>query len=622
MIFDVKRVCGIAFLAVAGLTVQAGEAGLERQFREPPANTTRPCVALTLDASRADGEWAVRQIERARDVGAGGVLLGVPVADEQVWKTLADAANRARQLKLDMGLRDFFLSEEEMNALPRARRLVWTSEDMDFGDAGVTNVMVEGAAHGMEIARLAVPAGRPDVLSHQVVDLAAGPAPTGGVWRVTRFMAADAEPRLVDPFDRAAVPRHVNQWLSACQERFGRTYGDTLFWYQLPGSANTGLAWPKDLPEEFPRRSGLGLIRHLPALAGVAVGGEATAAYVRQRVTQTTREMWRERFGRTVDELVHEAGLQAGGVVGEMPVEPVEAALYFKRPTFVAGGGDTNVLAAGGARVMGRRQVIGRLDIASVVPTPAAVLWPFPWKHEADRLLADGATCLLLETGGGLPGEEGAFRQMQEGCMYLRRCQVMLQQGEPVADVLVWADRPLPALAGYSCDYANDVMLETASVQDGKLRFGSGREYGVLAVDAGKIADKQVKQLTEKLAARGLRVLQIDSASAVTNQATAGLPVPPDFEWRSDAIGLNVRFLHRKVSGYEVYFVVNDSAETGVAACTFRDAGNGTPFRWEPMSGEIGAIEKDVLKGADGRVTAELFLAPHDACFVVFKKGA
>ena len=610
----------IVFLAMIGLALQAKEPALDRQFKKPPANTTRPYVALTVVASRTDGEWGVRQIERARDVGAGGVLFGVPVADEKVWRALASAANRARQLRLDMGLRDFFLSDEEMKAMPHARRLEWTSREVDFGNGGATNAMAGGEARGTEIARLAVPAERSDVLSHQVVDLVAGPTLTGGVWRVFRFMAVDVEPRLVDPFDSAAVSRHVNQWLVACQSRLEQAYGDALLWYQLPGLVDAGSAWPSDLPGEFPKRSGIGLVRHLPALAGVAVGGEATAAYVRQRMTQTTREMWRERFGRAVNDLVHEAGLDAGGVVSEMPIEPMEAALYFKRPTLVAGAANTNVLAAGGARVMGRRQVIGMLALASVPPTPDAVLWPFPWKHEADRLLADGATRLLLETGGELPSDEDELRKMQEGCMYLHRCQVLLQQGEPVADVLLWAERPLPTLAGYSCDYANDVMLETAVIRDGKLRFDSGREYKVLAIDAGKANDPNAKRLMERMAANGVRVFQIDNAVATTDQAAAGIQVPPDFEWRSDTAGLNVRFLHRKVSGREVYFVVNDSAETGVVACTFRDAGNGNPFRWEPMTGEIGAIEKDVLKGADGRVTAELFLAPHDACFIVFER--
>jgi hypothetical protein len=66
--------------------------------------------------------------------------------------------------------------------------------------------------------------------------------------------------------------------------------------------------------------------------------------------------------------------------------------------------------------------------------------------------------------------------------------------------------------------------------------------------------------------------------------------------------------------------VVNDSAETGTAACAFRDAGKGVPSRWEPGDGEIGVVEGDVRRGEDGRVAATLFFAPHDACFIVFER--
>jgi hypothetical protein len=663
MVFGVQRT-GV-FSALFCMAFQAGGDGLEEQFREPAANAARPCVALTLDVARPDGEWPMaRQLGRARDVGAGGVLLGVPVADGTVWEALTAAVERARRLGLEVGLRDFFLSAEEADAAPRAQRLVWTCETVGVDEEGRTLNAQHSTFNAQgsnreerayrEIARWAVPEGEGSVQPHQILDLAAGAVPTGGMWRVCRFRVAEVEPRMIDPFDRAALARHVNRWLSACQDRLGRTYGETLSWYQFSGVARAELAWPDDLPEVFLKRSGIGLARHLPALAGVAVGGETTAVYVRRQVAQTVRGVWRERFGKTVNELVHEAGLAAGIRIDEMPVEPVEAALYFRRPMLVAalrgdatngaaqtecrmGGApmprrDANVLASGGARAMGRRQVMGLLAPLSAAPTPAAALLPFPWKHEADRLLIDGATRLVLEAGDGLPGQDEAFRQMRDACAYVHRCQVMLQQGEPVADLLVWAERPPPALAGYSCDYVNGVMLEAASVRDGKIRFESGREYGALAVGAEVQADPDAARMLRQMAARGVRVVQADPDATWTlwqigergvreGQAgeTPAFPVP-DFEWRSDTEGMNLRFLHRRTPAHEIYFVVNDSAETGTVACTFRDTGKGVPSRWEPASGEIGVIERDIRRGAGGRVTAALFLAPYDACFVVFER--
>jgi hypothetical protein len=377
----------------------------------------------------------------------------------------------------------------------------------------------------------------------------------------------------------------------------------------------------------------MGLMRYLPALAGVAVGGEETAAYVRRQVAQTVRELWRERFGRIVDEGVHEAGLEAGIRIDQVPVDPVEAGLYFSRPVLPsaqeAAGREANVLAAGGARALGRRHVMGSLPPFDPSPTPAAALLPFPWKHDADRLLADGATRLLLEAGAGLPGEDAAFRQFRAGCAYVQRCQVLLQQGEPVADVLVWAAAPPAALAAYSCDFVNGPVLATAAVRDGRIRFDSGRAYGVLAVTGEVLAEPDAERRVAQLAGRGVEVWVVDGGEAAAARLREGgrkvsigaEGVLPDFAWRSDGEGLNLRFLHRRVDGHEVYFVVNDGVEAGTAVCTFRDAGQGAPARWEPLDGGIGVVERGLVRReGDGRVSVPLFLAPHDACFVVFER--
>ena len=645
MLFDVQKRVGCAVFAWMCLTLQAEESVLERQFREPPPDVTRPSVALTLDTERRDQEWFSSQLERVRDIGAGGILLMVPTANDGVWASLFKAADRARQLGLEVGLRDFFLSAEESSAAPLARKLVWSSglatKQADFATQALPQVYLPGGAF-QEIARLAVPEGEGDIQMHHIQDLTQGPSPTGGLWRVYRFGHADAVPPVMDGLEGQALFRHVNQWLFASQSRLKQTYGSTVLWYQLSGPASADLVWPRDLPAAFLKRSGLGLIRHLPALAGVAVGGETTAAYVRRQVVQTVRATWEERIGKNVDELVHEAGLEAGIRIDEVPVEPEEVALYFRRPTVSQARSEAqreaNVRAAGGARTMGRRYVIGRLDVRSVSPTPAAMLMPFPWKHEVDRLLADGATRILLETDGRVPGEDVAFRQMREGCLYAHRCQVMLQQGAAVADFLVWAPRPPQALGEYGCDFANGTMLETAAIKDGFVRFNSDRSYAALAVTAEVLREKGAESLLRQTAARGVRVWLVATGAADEDAVFAqvqekiranigllraggsvGLPVA-DFQWRSEVDGLKLVFLHRRSDRHEVYFVVNPSAAAGPVTCTFRDTGSSFPTRWDPMSGETGLVVQDVKRAADGRVTASLFMAPHDACFVVFER--
>jgi hypothetical protein len=83
---------------------------------------------------------------------------------------------------------------------------------------------------------------------------------------------------------------------------------------------------------------------------------------------------------------------------------------------------------------------------------------------------------------------------------------------------------------------------------------------------------------------------------------------------------MNLRFLHRRTPSHEIYFVVNDGVEAGVATCTFRDAGQGVPTRWEPLEGTTSLVDQPTRDEQSGRVTAPLFMAPHDACFIVFER--
>ncbi len=644
MLLQLKRVriCLLATVLCGGV-LGVEETSLEVRFRDPPQDATRPSLALAFDPAGTGEEAFSRQLERARDLGAGGVLLTVPRADEAVWAALGRAAEKCRRLGLELGLCDFALAEEEGEG--RAQKLTWSASALTGKACPSTNAAPQElcfSGTSGELARLAVPPETNGVVHPQaIVDLTRSAAPTGGAWRVYRFGLADVEPPTADGFDGKAFFRHVNRVLTGCQNRFPGTYGTTLLWYQFAGVDRMELVWPGDLPGLFLKRSGLTLMRYLPALAGVPVGGESTAAYVRKQAAQSIQAAWRERMARNVNELVHEAGLEAGIGIGAVPVGPEEVAVYFRRPTLLPARDEAhfaaNIRAAGAARALGRRFVIGRVPLGSVAATPAVALLPFPWKHEADRLLSTGATRLLIELDGGIPGEDAAFRVLQAGWTYARRCQLLLQHGEAVADFLVWTDRAVPLLEGYACDYASQPVLEGAVVKDGRIRFDSERAYAALAVSSGVLGDKSAEQAVSRLAARGVHVWLVAAGgeggeaviSRVLEKAGAGCRVlragekgvpMPDFQWRSETAGLRLRFLHRRTPEREIYFVVNDSAEAGAVTCAFRDAGIGVPARWDPVSGEAGLALEEVKRGMDGRVSVPLFMAPHDSCFIVFDR--
>lgn len=613
---------------------------LEALFRDPTADALRPCVALDLACFARDTEGLSRQLSHVRDLGAGGVLVRMPLADEAVWSQLSLISETCRRLGLELGVCDFMAAGESAVEVPRTQRLVWTMSRRDLGLEPSTNALPSVFQPGdsyRELARLAVP-DEGEVLPHQIVDMKAGPAPTNGVWRLYSFGHADAVPPLSDCFDGKGVFRHVNQMLFAMQSRLPHAYGTTLQWCQMSGPGRCDWIWPRDFPEAFLRRSGVNVMRHLPALAGVAVGGETTAAYVRQQAGLTVRDLWREQYAVKVDELVHEAGLEAGIAVREAAVEPEEVALYFRRPTLATALTPelraANVRAAGGARALGRRTVLGRLDCAQVSATPDQVLLPFFCKHEVDLLLSDGATRVLFELGGALPAEGERVADLRAACRYAHRCQVLLSHGEAVADFLVWSTEVPEALGEYACDAANGTLLAAASVKDGKIRFESDRMYGALALTAEALQGKAAERLVKQLAAGGVSLWLVtngvpDEASAfaklmangvghMLGEAGAVAPLP-DLSWKAEVEGMQLRFLHRRSPECEIYFVVNASAVGGPVTCSFRDTGQGDPERWNPVSGETG-LSVHMTRASDGRGVVPLFMAPHDACFVVFNR--
>jgi hypothetical protein len=90
--------------------------------------------------------------------------------------------------------------------------------------------------------------------------------------------------------------------------------------------------------------------------------------------------------------------------------------------------------------------------------------------------------------------------------------------------------------------------------------------------------------------------------------------VLPDFTCE----GSQLDFIHRSMSGAEIYFVSNNSDEAAKAACTFR-VGSRQPELWDPLNGKI----RDAVaftQTSDHRTTVPLELGPRGSLFVVFRK--
>lgn len=144
--------------------------------------------------------------------------------------------------------------------------------------------------------------------------------------------------------------------------------------------------------------------------------------------------------------------------------------------------------------------------------------YPALLKITADSAFADGANMIIWHTYTASPEKFGkpgieyfagthingnvTWHNMAAPFIeYLARCQYMLTRGKSVSDVCVytgdtpyqhwgeWKDKPfknskLKIPAGFSYDIANnDVLLNRAKVENGRLDFGAGKTYSALIVD-------------------------------------------------------------------------------------------------------------------------------------------
>lgn len=247
---------------------------------------------------------------------------------------------------------------------------------------------------------------------------------------------------------------------------------------------------------------------------------------------------------------------------------------------------------------------------------------------------------------------------------YLARCQYLLQQGRFVADVLYFYGegaaagvehrrlKPAPP-GGDDYDVCNaDIFLNQMSVDHGDIILKSGMRYRVLVLpDTDRMTAPVLKKVrwlvragatvygpkpamspsladndavVRKLAAEvwgnadGLKITShvFGKGRVLWGESlAAALPAAPDFS----ASQLGMKFIHRRTSDGDIYFVSNQRKSPRTVNCSFRVTGK-TPEFWYPDSGRI---EKVALYDiTNGITTMPIQFDPVGSVFVVFRNTA
>jgi hypothetical protein len=266
------------------------------------------------------------------------------------------------------------------------------------------------------------------------------------------------------------------------------------------------------------------------------------------------------------------------------------------------------------------------------------------------------------------------WEQSRAWHLYLARCQYLLQRGRFLADVAYLGGEQAPHSfpkreqlepampPGYDFDdLPPSVLLEHATVEDGRLVFPSGMSYRLLVLPPGQTMTPALLRRIRELIVAGATVVgprpsrspsladypqcdvevrrladelwgECDGVSITENrcgrgkvvwgkplaEVLAGLEAPPDFACRDVTVGEHIRYIHRTSDGDDLYFVASALPQARRFLCTFRTSAK-RPELWWPDSGRIERAA--VYDERDGRTLLPLQLDPCGSVFVVFRSG-
>lgn len=500
-----------------------------------------------------------------------------------------------------------------------------------------------------------------------------------------------------DKFDPAALDAHFDFFIGSLLRTIGpRPNNRTSGWTMLHidswemGAQN----WTANFRREFQNRRGYDPTPYLPAMTGRIVDS----------VEISERFLWDLRF--TAQELVIENHAQRLKELGRqygfgLSIEP-----YDMNPTsdMVLGGVADVPMCEFWAQGYGFDSTFSCIESTSIAHTQgkpivaaesftsdsneAWKLFPGAMKNQGDWALCTGINRFVFHRFAHQPwldrqpgmtmGPYGVHWDRTQTWWpligdyhrYLARCQWLLRQGTPVADIcyLIPEGAPhvflppksalegeLPDRRGYNFDGCSpDVLVAHASVKNQRIVFSGGAEYRLLVLPAFETMTPDLLKAIQRLAESGAPIAgpaprkspslsgypqcdrEIETLAKTlwgnfqnpirdikpgkdnelypgyedTARMLAGMGIPPDFE----ADG-SIRYTHRRLDNLDFYFIANRKDEFVQTPCRFRVKGK-TPQLWDPLTGEIRALPEYEQRGEVLEIPLQF--EPHQSYFIVF----
>ncbi len=504
----------------------------------------------------------------------------------------------------------------------------------------------------------------------------------------------------IDYMDRSALEHYWREVIEPLLAVAGPYRSDSLRYLLTDSWELGGINWTRGFRAEFLRRRGYDLLPYLPVLTGRLIHSRAASVSFLNDLRRTVADLIADHHYRLFAELAARTGLgihpESGGPHGA----PIDALQLLGLSTFP----QTEFWSVNRHRPTDRDRffikeassaahIYGKTLVAAEGETSIGPQWEERiWdnlKPSFDQAVCAGLNLLFWHTFTSSPREEGVpgqeyfagthlnpnvtwWKQARSFVTYINRCQFLMRQGLPVADVLYYYgdgvpnfvrckdDDPAGVLPGYDYDVVNeDVLLWRLTTRDGNLLLPEGMSYRLLVlpktplVSAGAL--RKIHQLvkagatvvgprpehttgidlspesfqllrsrlwdgesapgTGERRTRGRRVIQGKTA----RQVLAGNGILPDFEFQTGHPDGRLDYAHRRTATADIYFVRNCRRHAETALVKFRVSGK-QPELWFPDSG---AIRRVAIfdRTRDHRVRMPLSLEPYGSVFVVFRSS-
>jgi hypothetical protein len=558
------------------------------------------------------------------------------------------------------------------------------------------------ATEGEEDAQ---PADVRDISNRMTADGTLTWAAPAGTWEILRvgYTASGAKVSTssgnwqglaIDYMDRSVFEDYWKQNVAPLLEPARPYVGRSLKYLVTDSWELGGMNWTPRFREEFRTRRDYDLLPYVPVVAGRIVGSRQTSGRFLNDLRRTVADLIVSGHYRPFAEMASRFGLgihpESGGPHGA-PIDALETlgVSAFPQTEYWAPSLTHRVRdeerffvkeAASAAHTYGKN-IVAAEGMTSIGPqweeTPASLQPAF------DQAITEGLNRLFWHTFTsspkefGLPGQEyfaGThlnpnvtwWRHAGAFASYINRVQYLMQQGQPVAEVLYYygdqvpnfvrlkASDPARILPGYDYDVTDEfVLTQRLTARPGELSLPEGVSYRLLALpDRTSISPAAIRAIG-RLVSEGASMLGVKPQSATglkgddevrkvaaemwgdcglngvkshrfgkgvvycgqsAREVLSELKTPPDFE------GDGLDYVHRRLPAADIYFIRNPQAKAVSADVVLRVADK-APEAWIPETGQIEPLPV-YSATADGRTRVPMHIEPHGSAVIVLRGAA